>query len=819
MHRCGSGLLLTSAIMFTLALSGCLGKSSSTAGEGGVVSVTLSPTSTFSIDVGATQAFSATGRDSTGRTVLGLSIQFVVSVPPGTSTPAPLAVASNGNACAGTWDASVAFCSPGNPGVALVTAVINGVSSAPTTVYVHQHVDSVQISNSAEGIPPQYNCFSQGQTWRFEALAYSNGVDITTTVGPVSWSSTNTGVVTTTPFVPQNQPNVLNQIQTTAKSPGVTQLFASVSGTNSGAYLYTTCLIQAIYLQINGQAEQGNSITVNNGSSLPVNAIAVDSLCGVANNTPLTNPPLTWSTTNPEVAAFTTATNTTGSNNASAKNNLGGATLFASCSPPSCNIGVSGFTPPGQSSAVPSLPIYATDYDVSLGPQCKPPNLTKGFGTISVDVTSTSTVPTYTAYVATTDCADQTGCTSALFSVKPGLIPIGTTIYTLPRTPNSMMFNHASRIYFGTDQGLMYQDIGSSTTTATLVSNSPTPCYIALCGKVLNISNDGKLVIISDTVSTPSQVYIYNAGSTTAAPVDLVLSNTETATAAAFSPDESKVFIVTNLGNMYVYSTVDALTKIPIAPTATDVEFSSDGSFAYVAGAPADAVSAYSTCSLPGMGSAPLVTPVGTSGTPIKLFPSPVLPEPFDQGGLLWETQNVLALAPPYIEYLQAQFRQRPIPYQTPMQFTCNTPSFLSFTKGQSYNLGQGNFTPIFERLVGDGTELIIVASHIPAVLVFNVNNGTTTSIPLVGNTNPLAADATSDGSQVYVASCDQYVPNTNPPVCAVDTVHIVNTISQGDYQQVPYVNINDNNNPNMCNSQGTNAPLCLPNLLAIKPQ
>lgn len=71
MHRCGLGLLLSSAIIFfMLALTGCLGKNSSTPGEGGVVSVTLSPTSTLSLDVGATLAFSATGKDSTGHTVL-----------------------------------------------------------------------------------------------------------------------------------------------------------------------------------------------------------------------------------------------------------------------------------------------------------------------------------------------------------------------------------------------------------------------------------------------------------------------------------------------------------------------------------------------------------------------------------------------------------------------------------------------------------------------------------------------------------------------------------------------------------------------------
>jgi hypothetical protein len=83
------------------------------------------------------------------------------------------------------------------------------------------------------------------------------------------------------------------------------------------------------------------------------------------------------------------------------------------------------------------------------------------------------------------------------------------------------------------------------------------------------------------------------------------------------------------------------------------------------------------------------------------------------------------------------------------------------------------------------------------------------------------AASASTDGSQVFVAACDQYAKDGT--TCAAGSVHIVNTSActtgQGDYQQVPYVNIRDNNNPNMCNNQGSNAPLCLPNLIAIKPQ
>jgi hypothetical protein len=793
MHRCGSGFLLTLAIAFVVALTGCLGKSSTNLGNAGVQSVTLSPANTFSLEVGGTQVFSASGKDAAGKPVFALNIQYVVGVPSGTITPAPLTINVNGNACAGTWDQTGSQCSGGNPGIATVNAVINGVSSPTTTVYVHPHIDSITIKN-AETQPPLYDCFSQGQTWNYAAIANNiTSGDITSSVGPMTWSSSNSGVVTTIPIVPSGQPNVLNQVQVAAKSPGITNLVASVSGVSSNPYPFTTCLIQAIYLQIGGQNQAGNSITVNNGASIPITAIAVDTLCGVANNTPLTSAPLTWSTTNPEVAAFSTAASSAVTNNATARDNLGGTTLFASCTPPSCNIGV-----------LPSLPIYATDYNASAPPtKCQPPNVTNAYGTISVQVTSTAkTPPTYTAWAATTDCGDALGCTSALFAVTPGTTPINSivSIIGVPRTPNSMMFNHlsSSRLYLGSDQGLMFLDVTSkSGSTVSLVSNVTTPCNIALCGQVLTISNDGKLVVVSDTVSTPSQVYIYNGS----AAADLIIPG-ETATAAAFSPDQLKLFILTNAGNMYVYSTVDALTSVPIATSATDVKFSADGSFAYIAGTPAPgtSISGFATCNpqLP-QGSLGFVT---TPGIPTQLFPSP-------------DAQHVIAIDPPNIDIFTASDKQNPL---LDGQFTCNDPS-VTFGAVQSHNLGQGNFTPLYAQLVADGTELIIVAKTIPAVLLFNVGSGTTTSIPLVGGSTPLSASASTDGSQVYVAACDVYDGTT----CAAGSVHIVCTGActkgQADFQQVPYANINDANNPNMCSSQGGTAPLCLPNLIAIKPQ
>jgi hypothetical protein len=816
MHRCCSGFLLTLAIIFAVAFTGCLGKSSNISGNGAVTSVSISPGNSISIDVGSTQIFSASGKYADGHAVIGVDIQFLV-VSGNPNSAAPISITSGGNACAGTWDPTGTMCSPGTPGIAEVSAVINGVSSTPTTVYVHQHIDSLQVSRLDPQGPPQYDCFSQGQTWNYQATAYSqigsNSVDITSTVGPMFWLSKNTGVVTTASIVPPNQPNVLNQVQVTAKTPGITELFANVSGATSSGYAFTTCLIQAIWLQIGGQGQQGSSITVNNGGSVPVSAVAVDTLCGTANNTPLSALPLTWSTTNPEVIAFANTASTTASNSAAARNNYGGGTIFASCTPPTCNIGV-----------LPGLPIYSSDYPPTPPPaspptKCQPPNMTKGFGTISVDVVPGPNAKpvTYSAWAATTGCGNAIGCTSALFAVTPGTTPIGT-IVSLPRTPNSMMFNHlaAARVYIGSDQGLMYVDVGASTPSAAVVSSSTT-CNVALCGKVLTISNDGKLAVVSDTVSTPSQVYIYNGGSSSAASIDLILSNTgETATAAAFSPDQAKIFILTNLGNMYIYSTVDAFTSVPIAPSITDVKFSADGSFAYVAGTPtATSISGFATCNAQSTIANPSLSPafdfVTTPGIPLQIFISP-------------DAQHVLALDPPNVDIFSTVDNQIPLPDG---QFVCNgqapivniAPTVNFPQTVQSFNLGQGNFAPIYAQLVADGSEIIVVAQNIPAVLLFNVSNGTTTSVPLVNNASPLSAAASTDGTQVFVAACDQYDQSTMPPTCAVGSVHIVNTISQGDFQQVPYVNVGNNGDHNMCNNGGNPVPQCLPNLVALRPQ
>jgi len=770
-RRC-PGFLLILAIVSLSALSGCVGKSTSNSQSGGVQSVTLNPSSTISLEIGKTQNFSATARNSAGQSVF-TTIHFTAGCTDQVPC-APISIAANGVACAGTWDSlsNPVVCKPGIAGVASVTAEAEDVSSAPTTVYIHQHIQSIQVMPA--GVPTT-SCFSQGVVWNFQATAFgAEGVDITNTVGPINWSSTTANVLTVDSI--KGLPN--NQVQVTAKDPGVTQLFASVSGTNSSPADYTTCLVKSIKLQVQGGS--GNSTSINAGGTKTIVATVVDTL-----DVTLSKPPLTWSTSNPEIATVSTAGVVT------ARQTAGAADISASCTPPTCNIGI-----------LPGLPVYSTGGTLPTGQPA--------FGVIVAQVAQTKP-PAATAFAATTDCNDAFNCTSVMFAVAAGANPIGGSV-TLPYTPNSLVFNPTgTRAYLGSSKGLMFVDLGQTLTVGT-VSPATTPCNVVVCGKPLAISADGNRVVVSDTVTQPNQVYIFDAAHATSPPTDLLIPG---ATAAAFSPDQMKIFILSDTGKMYVVSTVDALRSVGVSPSATDLAFAADGSFAYVAGTPGNNVSAFSTCSTPAAASTNLGN-VATAGPPLKIFRLPNVQEIQIDSDHSLITQNVLALEPPNLQLLTAHFTRNPL---LENQFVCNLPILTSFDSSSPVNLGQGAFTPIFTQVTGDGSQAIIVAKNIPAVLIFDINGGTTSAIPLADNALPLAASATLDGTQVFVAGCQTlFKDDQNHERCSSGaSVHIVNTQSGGDIQQAVYTNINTNDS--MCSNLDPATHPCTPNLIAVRPQ
>src|SRR5437016_106229 len=123
-------------VMGLILLAGCGGGTSSTnfpiPGD-----IILTPTAQISMDLGTFQSFTAVLHNFGGRVITGEPVTWQ------TSNASVATVASNGLVCAGKWDSltNPQICTPGQVGVSQITATAQGVSSPPTTVYVHQHVD------------------------------------------------------------------------------------------------------------------------------------------------------------------------------------------------------------------------------------------------------------------------------------------------------------------------------------------------------------------------------------------------------------------------------------------------------------------------------------------------------------------------------------------------------------------------------------------------------------------------------------------------------------------------------------------------------
>ena len=273
-----SAVLALLLIIMLAGLTGCSGSSPVKSANYPVpASVSITPSPDLSLELGTNQAFSVTVQNS-ANALITEPVTYV------SSNPAVVTVAANGLACAGSWDslASPQVCTPGGTGVAEVTAVALGVSSSPTTVYVHQHVDKVVIS-TVSTIPPAPNtpCLSVGQTIEYQARAFSRGADITSTVGIFTWRAATLGVANVSTAATGLQQG---QVQVTAKVPGVTPLFASIGNANSIPVNFTTCAVQSITLAVTGATASSTTITPT----------VIDSL-GTVIGTTSSSLPLTWS--------------------------------------------------------------------------------------------------------------------------------------------------------------------------------------------------------------------------------------------------------------------------------------------------------------------------------------------------------------------------------------------------------------------------------------------------------------------------------------------------------------------------------------------
>ncbi len=770
----GWAVLIFILSLLAISFSACGGSNAITTVPDEVpASISLSPTTTASLDVGATQNFVATAMNRNRQ-----AIAEVFSYQ--SSNPAVVTVARTGSVCAGTWDSLTAptTCTPGPVGTANITATARGVSSPPTTVYVHQHITKIQISIVPSQTNPPGPCYSKSQVLDFQASAFSgpagNLIDITPTVGQFVFQVGNSSVVTLRVLsVNSSNQTVLNQAETTANVPGTTPLYASVSGVNSAGYNFVTCAIQKITLSVPDAS--GTSFVVPTGTSKTMNATAVDTL-----GSTITGIPLTWTSSN--AAAVKASGISSGTIYASVgtatMSSVGAAAVIASCTPPACNIGFA-----------PTMPIYPTD-------------------TISFLVTGTASSTSYSLYVTSTgtgvdpqtsqpwSCATTSGCTTRIIPItgsSTGTNTVGSA-GSLPSTPNSLVYEPGgAAAYLGVDSG----QLGTRGLMLLTTSSSSLAQHTNAPGKILAVSPDGTLVVVSDTVDAPNQVYIFNIDTNAAA-----VLNITGATAAAFSPDNLKAYIVAG-NSLYIYSSLDHLQTVPLSSgsssfAATDVAFLPVGAFAFIAGGPPDTVTAYATCTnaiAQNSGNADQV--VATPGIPSMLRPLP-------------NGTQVLAMDPPGIDFLDLS--------TTPV----GCPPTLQIAPAVQADLGIGPFVPKQFIISPDGLTAYIVTQNSGVILVFDIATRSTSAIALTGNAIALQAALTPDGKFLFVGAED--VPPPVPPAttpAALGSVHLLDTTIRADIQQITF---SDTPQP-FCIGPGT-PPLappspvgyCYPDLIAVRP-
>jgi hypothetical protein len=698
--------------------------------------IALTPVGSASMELGTNQQFTATPETS-AKTPITEPVFYQSS----NSTVASVAV--NGLVCAGTWDSlsTPQICTPGPVGFADITATTQGVSSPSTRVYVHQHIDNVVITPVPPG--PTTTCLTTTENATvanaaaYQATAYSRGIDITATAGQFNWRALNPIVVslstTANGLVNVVNGQSLNQVQVTAKSPGVTPLFAAIGNTSSVPFNFTTCFVQSIQLAITGSSSTSKSITPT----------VVDT-----SGTTITNAPLTWSSSE-------TGSVSVSNGLALAAVGGGGATIIASCTPPSCNVGVQ----PTQ----PSQAIF-------------PENV------VTV-VSGTAPPTTETVYVSSSGCGTVDACVSTVVAVTTAPTKVGNSII-LPATPNSLVFDpKGATAYFGTDSGLL----GSKGLAVLNVGGNSVTGFSSTPGKVLAVAPDSSKVVVSDTADSPNQVFVFDTASST--PTVFRITG---ATAADFSPDSLKTFIIAG-STLYVYSNVDAMQAKALTAPASDVAFLSEGAFAYLAGGNPAGVTVQRTCDN-GQADTVNLSPVPTflktlPGQASLLNADPNQQDPAD-------AFHVVGVAPPLFEIISAH------PPSSSAPWTGCTPTVVDDAPmPESFDLGRGNFAASQLIISQDGSTAYIVSPDFNSILVFNIGAQTSSAMPLVGKGFPLRASLTPDGTQLFVGSSD-------------GTLHVLQTNIGADILQITFPESLCQNTA----GQPFPGVTCNPDLVAAKP-
>jgi len=799
------GLPLAVAILFVSAITGCGGGSHSGPplfpGH-----INLTPSATTSLTVGGTLTFLASVQTASG-TNLSTTVTF------DSSDTSILNLAPNGVACAGHWDATFTACTPGATGPVTVTASALGGTSVPTYVFVHPPIDNISVVGVLPtGASVQEPCLSESQSMTIEAHAFSQGADITASVGPFTWSANNTPVVTLTPLNNSTYNFPTSQATATANAPGITYIYASANGVSSSSFqqpqltnsqgtasprldFFATCPVLNIALELGAAGSGQTTFSVAKGTASTNQTIiaTVTDIMGYSSlprtdgGLVLSKTPLSWTSSQPGSIAVP-ATGCTLSCAVSLAN-PGSATITASCSPPACNLGYptipNAFLTDGQLD--PTKVAACTTYFQALFPQfvsCQqlipipvyaspvfidpsappPPRFLSNSAAISGVVTGSTSAPTI--FSGSTGCELQPPLACNTFAYNLTSRTPGNATQ-LPVSPNSFLSDPTgTKVWMGSNFGA--QLITPSNFNS---SSSPFASLGTVTGKILATSLNGILAAFSDTIHQPNQVYIVNSNRTSF-PTILTIPS---ATMAAFTPDGFKGYIVGGGTSLYIYSALQALQgPFPLAGAPSAIAFAPNAAFTFLAETGSSPnLTAFANCMNPATSFQPADTiPLPADPLLMKVLPAYHIDGNDSSGNPIPDGIHILILDSTGFDVITAAVSP---PATTdvlcPQQIQLGLPTAHTL---QRIDLGQGTLQPLNFFYSADDTQLYIVSSTTSSIIIYSfVNNAVTGGIQLQNNAIPITADMSSDAGTIVIAATDGLLHEVSTALGGSDSIPI----------------------------------------------
>lgn len=791
------GIWLAAAIFFVLNLAGCGSSKPGTPLFPGKVNLT--PASATSLTLGGVLGFTSSVQTPSG-TNLNVTITYT------SSDTSILNLAPNGVACAGHWDVAFTTCTPGATGPVTVTASALGANSSPSYVFVHPQIDNVTVTGIiVNGQSVQEPCLSQGQSMTVEAHAYSQGTDITAAVGPFAWSANNSGVATLTPlsnttYIPGTNTTfnfATNQATAAAAAPGMTYIYATASGVSSTSFqqpqitnaqgtaapvldFFSSCPIENIALELQAVGSGRTTFSAAKGSTSSQTAVATvmdimgnSSLPNTDGGVVLTKTPLTWTSSQSQVVSTSTGCTLSC---ALSTPSAGTVSITASCSPPTCNIGYplvpASLSTQAQVDACSaffqaqfpqfaksncgdliSTPVYASPIFVT------PPDTQQPLSSMAAISGTVTGAPSTPAVLASSNgCVNEipSACSTSAYFFSTGKGSAGNE-NPLPDAPTSFVFSPAGdKVFMGSKFGAVIVNPANYGT-----SNSAYTSLGTVTGTTLAVSQNGINAIISDTFHQPNQVYVVSATSPTA-PTALNITN---ATAAAFSPDGLKGFIVagSNASSMYIYSALQALQgPFGLSGPAKSLAFSPNGAFLLVAestGASSANLTAYATCTNTAAGPLQPADSIALPANPLlmKVLPALHIDGRDSLGNPIPDGVHILILDATGFDIITAAIAP-PVNFLTatgslcPQQIALGGASHLL----QRIELNEGTLQPLNFFYSADGTQLYIVNSNSASIIVYSfIGDSVVGGILLNGNALPVTADASPDGGTIVISGND----------------------------------------------------------------